>query len=102
MPAGVEFEQGRLYVEARQSVLFFARIGEQRLRCYVTRDALAQHFGAQSETANAYKYCLRAYDRNAELIHEVARQLIAAKRYAPDGAVIVIPEAIEEHVAQAA
>lgn len=102
MPVGVEFEQGRLYVEPRQSVLFFARVGEQRLRCYVTRDALVQHCGARADAANAYKYCLRAYDRNAELIHEVARRLIAAKGYAADGAVVVVAAAIEEQVAQAA
>src|SRR5262245_13325650 len=101
MSSGVEFEQGRLYVDLRQSVLFFARVGELRLRCYVTRDVLVGHFGARPEVANAYKYCLRAYDRNVELIHAAAERLISAKHYASDGAVIVGPAAIGEQLVPA-
>jgi hypothetical protein len=96
MPFGVEFEQGRLYVEPRHSVLFFARRGELRLRCYVTRVTLEEHFGARMDPTNAYKFCLRAYDRNAELIHEVARQLIAEEAFTADGAIVVTPQAVEK------
>ena len=97
MPFGVEFEQGRLYVEVRESVLFFARVGEQRLRCYVTRDTLVAHFGARKDTATAYKFCLCAYDRKAEIIHEIAKQVITDKAFASDGAVVITPEVVEEY-----
>lgn len=102
MPFGVEFEQGRLYVEPRQSVLFFARVGEKRLCCYVARETLVGHFGAKHETTSAYKYCLRAYDRNAEAIHAIARQLILAHAYAPDGAIVLWPQDVEDLLVQPA
>ena len=88
MPFGVEFEEGRLYVESRQSVLFFARVAGKRLHCYVGRDTLVEYFGARSAVTSAYKYCLCAYDRNAEAIHEIAGQLIAAHALAADGTIL--------------
>ena len=103
MSTGVEFEQGRLYVEPRKSVLFFARLGEARLRCYVTLETLVEHFGARRDIANAYKYCLRAYDRNDEVIQEIARQLILENEFAPDGAIVVGAATVAERgLAQAA
>ncbi len=102
MPSGVEFEQGRLYVEPRQSVLFFARAGGKRLSCYVARETLVEHFGARRETTSAYKYCLCAYDRNAEAIHEIARQQILAQAFAPDGAIVLAPHDVPNLLGQAA
>jgi hypothetical protein len=103
MLSRVEFEQGRLYVEPRQSVLFFARHGEERLRCYVKCEVLVEHFGARREPANAYKFCLCAYDRNVEAIHEIAAQLIDARAFASDGAIVITREALEaRRLAQAA
>jgi hypothetical protein len=38
----VTFEARRLYVAPRKSVLFFARVGDQQVRCYVQPDALIE------------------------------------------------------------
>jgi hypothetical protein len=97
MSTGVEFEHGRLYVEARHSVLFFARVGGERLSCYITCEALVMHFGARQETANAYKYCLCAYDRNTEVIHQIAAQCIDDGAFESDGAIELTAKCVEEH-----
>jgi len=72
----IQFEDGRLYVELRESVLFFARVGGARIRCYITRATLIEHFGARDDAANAYKFCVCAYDRHRDSIQRVARRLI--------------------------
>ena len=90
----VTFEQKRVYVAPRKSVLFFALIGERRLRCYVQHAALIEAQSAPRDEAEAYKHYLATYDRNKELIQAVARRLIEADVLEPDGAVIVSSVAI--------
>ena len=85
----VTFEATRLYVAPRKSVLFFARVGERRVRCYVEQDALIEPARALREDADAYQRCLLAYDHHRDLIQAAASRLIEAKRGGLDGVVVV-------------
>jgi len=90
----IHFEDGRLYVEPRESVLFFARVGEARIRCYVPRATLVEHFGAKDDAANAYKFCVCAYDRNREPIQRIATRLIDELKLTWDSEISITPELI--------
>ena len=85
----VTFEARRLYVAPRKSVLFFARVGDQRVRCYVQQDALIEPTRALREAADVYQRRLLAYDHHRDLIQAAARHLIEAKVGGLDGAVVV-------------
>jgi Protein of unknown function (DUF1488) len=85
----VTFEATRLYVAPRKSVLFFARVGERRVRCYVEQDALIEPERTLREDADAYRGCLLAYDHHRDLIQAAARRLIEAKVRGLDGVVVV-------------
>jgi len=91
----VAFESRRLYVAPRKSVLFFARIGAHRVRCYVEQDALIERARALREDTDLFQRCLLAFDDHKDLIQAAARRLIAAR--ADDdlhGAVIVSSAAL--------
>ena len=90
----VTFEQKRLYVAPRKSVLFFAQVGDRRLRCYVKHAVLLEPQSVPRDEAEAYQHYLSAYDRNRDLIQASARRLIEANALEPDGAVIVSSVAI--------
>jgi hypothetical protein len=90
----VAFEARRLYVAPRKSVLFFARVGGRRVRCYVQQDALIEPARALREDADVYHRCLLAYDNHRDLIHAAARRLIEANAVRPDGAVVVSSAAL--------
>ena len=99
----VTFEQRRLYVAPRKSVLFFAQVGERRLRCYVKHAVLLEPQSVPRDEAEAYKQYLSAYDRNKDLIQASARRLIEANVLEPDGAVIVSSAAMAlEHTTKLA
>ena len=85
----ITFETQRLYVAPRKSVLFFARVGDQRVRCYVEQDALIEPARALREEADIYQRCLLAFDHHKHLIQATARRLIAAKGDQLDGALVV-------------
>ena len=85
----VTFEARRLYVAPRKSVLFFAVVGERRLRCYVHETALLERQDVPRDETEAYQHYLSAYDRDKDLIQAVARRLIEANVLELDGAVIV-------------
>lgn len=103
----VEFDAPRAFVGDAQSVLFHARHGSRRLRCYVTRKALVVYFGAHAgELEDAGETCLRAYDANVDEIRSVARQLIQ-RRSATGGAVVVTSgdvfrDIVDRHAGRAA
>ncbi len=90
----ITFEARRLYVAPRKSVLFFAVVGERRLRCYVQQAALIEPQSAPRDEAEAYKHYQSAYDRDKDLIQAAARRLIESNVLEPDGAVIVSSVAI--------
>jgi hypothetical protein len=90
----IAFEDRRLYVAPRKSVLFFARVSDRRLRCYVRHAALCEPGSAPHDEAEAYKHYLSAYDRDKDRIQAAARRLIEANVLEPDGAVIVSSVAI--------
>jgi hypothetical protein len=92
MGAAISFECGRLYVQPRDSVLFFARRGEERIRCYITKSALANRFRAKDDRANSYQFCLCAYDRNTTTIQATAKRLLEENRRAADRTVVLGPE----------
>jgi hypothetical protein len=90
----ITFETQRLYVAPRKSVLFFARVGDQRVRCYVEQDALIEPARALREDADVYQRCLLAYDQHRDLIQAAARRLIGAKLGGLDGVVVVSSAAL--------
>jgi Protein of unknown function (DUF1488) len=90
----ITFETPRLYVAPRKSVLFFARVGDQRVRCYVEQDALIEPGRALREEADIYQRCLLAFDHHKDLIQATARRLIAAKGDQLDGALVVSSTAL--------
>jgi hypothetical protein len=90
----ITFETRRLYVAPRKSVLFFARVGDHRVRCYVPQDVLIEPARALREEADAYQRCLLAYDRHRDLIQAAARRLIDAKIGGLDGIVVVSSAAL--------
>jgi hypothetical protein len=90
----VTFEARRLYVAPRKSVLFFARVGDQRVRCYVQQDALIEPARGLREDADVYQRCLLAYDHHRDLIQAAARRLIEAKAGGLDGVVVVSSAAL--------
>jgi hypothetical protein len=96
MTAAISFEYGRLYVEPRESVLFFARRGEERIRCYVTKSALVKRFRARDDADNAYKYCLCAYDRNSAAIQAAAKRVLEEDRLTADRTVVLGTELAAE------
>jgi len=75
----IAFESRRLYVAPRKSVLFFARIGDHRVRCYVEQAALIERARALREETDLFQRCLLAFDDHKDLIQAAARRLIAAK-----------------------
>jgi hypothetical protein len=85
----ITFEARRIYVAPRKSVLFFARVGDQRVRCYVQQDALIEPARGLREDADLYQRCLLAFDHHKDLIQAAARRLIEAKVDDPDSAVVV-------------
>jgi hypothetical protein len=90
----VTFEARRLYVAPRKSVLFFARVGDQRVRCYVKEDALVEPGRGLREEADLYQRCLLAFDQHRDSIQAAAMRLIEANVLESDGAVIVSSVAI--------
>lgn len=82
----VTFEARRLYVAPRKSVLFFAKVGEHRVRCYVQQDALVE---SAREEADLYQRCLLSFDQHRDAIQAAAIRLIDASVFTTDGAVIV-------------
>ena len=96
----IAFENRRLYVAPRKSVLFFARIGDHRVRCYVEQDALIERARALREETDLFQRCLLAFDDHKDLIQAAARRLIAAKVDDFHSAVVVSSAALtlEEEV----
>jgi hypothetical protein len=90
----VTFEDRRLYVAPRKSVLFFAKVGEQRVRCYVREDALIEPARGLREEADLYQRCLLAFDQHRDAIQAAARRLIEARPPESDGAVVVSKTAL--------
>jgi hypothetical protein len=89
MQMNVTFEARRAYVARRKSVLFFALLGERRLRCYVQEAALLKRQDSPRDVTEAYEHFLSVYDRDKDLIQAAARRLIEANLPERDGAVIV-------------
>jgi Protein of unknown function (DUF1488) len=85
----ITFENRRLYVAPRKSVLFFARVGDHRVRCYVEEDALIEPARALREETDTYQRCLIAFDAHKDLILATTRRLLAAKGDQLDLALVV-------------
>ncbi len=88
------FERRRVYVAPRKSVLFFARVGDRRVRCYVRQDALNDPPQAPREDMDVYQRCLLAFDDNKDLIQAAARRLIEAQTVDALDAVVVSSTAL--------
>jgi hypothetical protein len=90
----VTFESRRLYVAPRKSVLFFARVGVRRVRCYVEEDALVDLGRGLREEADLYQRCLLTFDQHRAAIHAAAARLIEADVHRSDGAIVVSKTAL--------
>jgi Protein of unknown function (DUF1488) len=85
----ITFESRRLYVAPRKSVLFFARMGDEKIRCYVKQDALIEPARGLREDADVFQRCLLAFDEHRGAIESAAARLIKANELDPDGAVTI-------------
>ncbi|MET0166374.1 MAG: DUF1488 domain-containing protein [Vicinamibacterales bacterium] len=94
----ITFENRRLYVAPRKSVLFFAIVGDQRVRCYVDQDVLIEPVRGLREEADIYQRCLLAFDHHKDLIQATTRRLIAAKGDQLDGELVVSSTALSLEV----
>lgn len=90
----VSFEARRLYVAPRKSVLFFAKVGARRVRCYVREDALIEPARGLREDADVYQRCLLAFDQHWDAIQAAAKRLIEAGALESGGAVVVSKTAL--------
>jgi len=83
------FEARRLYVAPRKSVLFFARIGDEKIRCYVQQNALIEPARGLREESDVFQRCLLAFDQHRRAIESAAKRLIEANRFDGDGGVTI-------------
>ena len=83
----IVFEPRRFYVAPRKSVLFFARVGEDRIRCYAHQDALIEPARGLREESDVFQRCLLAFDQYRTAIESAAARLIQAGKLDQDGAV---------------
>jgi Protein of unknown function (DUF1488) len=90
----ITFEARRLYVAPRKSVLFLARVGDQRVRGYVEQGALTEPPRALREDADLFQRCLLAFDQHRNAIEAAATRLIGANVLEFDGAVMVSKTAL--------
>lgn len=85
----IEFEQRRIYVATRRSILFFARVGNEKIRCYLEQDALLAPARGLREEADLFQRCLIEFDRHRSAIESTAAHLIRTNGLDPDGAVTI-------------
>ena len=85
----IKFESRRLYVAPRKSVLFFARMGDEKIRCYVKEDALIEPARGLREESDVFQRCLLAFDQHRGAIESAAARLMKANKLDPDGAVTI-------------
>jgi hypothetical protein len=88
------FEPRRLYVAPRKSVLFFARINEEKIRCYVHEDALVEPARGLREEADVFQRCLLAFDAHRAAIESAAARLLMAGQLNEEGAVTISKTAL--------
>lgn len=85
----ITFESRRLYVAPRRSILFFARVGTEKIRCYVNQDALIEPARSLREESDVFQRCLLAAEQHKAAIESAAERLIRAGQFDPDGAVTI-------------
>lgn len=85
----IVFEPRRLYVAPRKSVLFFARVNDEKIRCYVHEDALVEPARGLREEADLVQRCLLAFDAHRTAIESAAERLLTGGRIDEDGAVTI-------------
>jgi hypothetical protein len=90
----IVFESRRFYVAPRKSVLFFARVGEERIRCYVRQEALVEPARGLREEADVFQRCLLAFDAHRTTIEATAARLLGAGLVDEDGAVTISTTAL--------
>lgn len=72
-PIDLPLAADRHSVEGAGGVSFAIDVGERQVPCYVTRAVLESYFGAEAEAGDDSPG-LRAFDRHANLIHQLARE----------------------------
>ena len=85
----IVFEQRRLYVAPRKSVLFFARINKEKIRCYVHEDALIEPARGLREEADVFQRCLLAFDQHRAAIESAVARVLTAGQFDEDGSVTI-------------
>ncbi|UZD53591.1 DUF1488 domain-containing protein [Caldimonas aquatica] len=95
----LRFDTARSFVQEVDAVLFFARLGERTLRCYMTRAALVAYFGAEED--GGPQSCLAAFDRWVGCIHRIARRCIGQRGFPLQPVVITVDDVFRAIVAKA-
>src|ERR1041384_6939904 len=77
--AKVAFEKGSYYDFKTGRVVFFAWYEDgERVRCAITREALAEFFGAATIAAHADAAYRAAFEAHQDVIQDKARKLLEA------------------------
>jgi hypothetical protein len=90
----ITFESRRLYVAPRRSVLFFAKRETEKIRCYVSQDALIEPPRSLREESDVFQRCLLAFEQHRPAIESAAERLIRAREFDADGAVTISTAAL--------
>ena len=73
------------WVWDRDCVAFPALVDGKLVRCLITMEALNTHFQARLSEED----CLRAFEENKKVIHDMARKKILSGEYSPKGEIMI-------------
>lgn len=77
------FQAGERWNGARDVAEFTARLGDKRIRCAISLEALCDNFDADN------KQPLESFQSNRRKIEAIAAGLIKCQRFEPDGSILV-------------
>ncbi len=87
MPSSVEFEYYFFWSGLTQTIRFYARYGDSRIRCGVTRTALEEWAGALKPLRPADLD--RVFEQHRQEIEQIAADKIMAGRFQGDGTILI-------------
>jgi hypothetical protein len=87
MPSSIEFELYFFWSGITQTVRFYARHQDSRIRCPVTRTALEECAGSLKPMPPAHLE--RVFEQHRQEIERIAAEKIRARRFQGDGSVLI-------------
>ena len=87
MPSLVEFDYYFFWSALTQTIRFYARYGDSRIWCAVTRTALEERAGSLTSLRPADLE--RVFEQNRQVIEQIAAHKILAGRFQGDGTILI-------------